>query len=830
VNKRDIATRILDKLIGENEYFEFLQDTSPVIFSSLKEKLKYFSPAFHSMTPEGLNSRLTFLQQCVRPGNTIETNGSTLSNNYISNTSFGKPPICILRIGDFYNTKMIIDSLNIEYNVVGNSVTYDLNPEGIGVQPMIAKVTASVRYVGGAGLREPVLQLQNALSFNYYANADIYESMSYGQTNVDERYLDNLELAYNSDELDISQLKLSAYSKINPVSPANFTYIGNKLAAPSSYTLTPSDRNYNPDHIIKSGIDVVQYYDVDYSAVFKQMYSDYTSYISGYIQTMESAGLYQQDGSQYDFFLFIYSAMLNLSTNYGANGTLLPTAFGQNKNVDTVLFPQLANPFSVSPYAGIGYFNIGYDSYMKSNNSASLTLHLYPQQNDRIVNPAAFGIGTFAGCVLPYYFDDDYVNQNIDVFVRNFKAKISCDEWFGFSDDLRGQADRIPTLALLAFRNTITSALDSYVTQLKTKWNTAIEKNFTSFRNVYTDILEVVPIINGIDGGTSPSSGIDYLEVAPILSTGTTTSLDTFFNITNDDVFANYPYDIDEMAATPWQTVYGYTDDIYRGNFRYLADQVTNNDWVVNHYDYYDFSDGQWKKDGTPTTVFITSIFEKLNYEFLYFSNITLDALKQDSVTAVAKEFGISQQTRDFSNLSAARQSDIRTAFSVAAGATTYNYYTLKYTGTTDSDFANNPYINQLYSLEDILFYGFISSAVALSTFIQTLQTAMLQSSTPGVYSSDQQSLITNFTTMFSGTLNRIIAFKSLDPMLTKFGTYDENVTEDWNAISDKFNTAASNPADYTLKMFEVDYTRANANGKSLLNAYYKFKTANPTT
>ena len=34
------------------------------------EKLRYFDPAFHSITPEGFQSRLTFLHQCTRQGPT----------------------------------------------------------------------------------------------------------------------------------------------------------------------------------------------------------------------------------------------------------------------------------------------------------------------------------------------------------------------------------------------------------------------------------------------------------------------------------------------------------------------------------------------------------------------------------------------------------------------------------------------------------------------------------------------------------------------------------------------------------------------------------------
>ena len=67
------TTRILAKLLGEQNYFKHIEDNDEFLYDSLKRKLKYFSPSFHSMTPEGLNNRLTFLLQCTRPGRTIPT-------------------------------------------------------------------------------------------------------------------------------------------------------------------------------------------------------------------------------------------------------------------------------------------------------------------------------------------------------------------------------------------------------------------------------------------------------------------------------------------------------------------------------------------------------------------------------------------------------------------------------------------------------------------------------------------------------------------------------------------------------------------------------------
>ena len=89
------------------------------------------------------------------------------------NLAFGRPPICILRIGDFFHTKVAINSLNITYDDSG--IKWDLNPEGIGVQPMIANVQLSIDLLGGHSLVGPIDRLQNAVSFNYYANTQMYD-------------------------------------------------------------------------------------------------------------------------------------------------------------------------------------------------------------------------------------------------------------------------------------------------------------------------------------------------------------------------------------------------------------------------------------------------------------------------------------------------------------------------------------------------------------------------------------------------------------------------------------------------------------------------------
>ena len=193
-----LTKKLLRKLLSECDYFEMIANTDPMLYDGIKSRIKNFNPAFHSMTPEGLNSRLTFLQQCMRPGETIPTavetgQGITLQYNDVINSAFGSPPVCVLRVGDFFHTKVIIDSLDISFD----DLTLDINPEGIGVQPMIADVSLSLKLIGGHGLKEPVSKLQNALSFNYYANTEMY----------DERAEETEDFTSANDKLLIEEIK-----------------------------------------------------------------------------------------------------------------------------------------------------------------------------------------------------------------------------------------------------------------------------------------------------------------------------------------------------------------------------------------------------------------------------------------------------------------------------------------------------------------------------------------------------------------------------------------------------------------------------------------------
>lgn len=53
---------------NEGEFFKLLTKEDPLAMSAISEKVKYFDPAFHSISPEGFNARLTFLHQCTRQG------------------------------------------------------------------------------------------------------------------------------------------------------------------------------------------------------------------------------------------------------------------------------------------------------------------------------------------------------------------------------------------------------------------------------------------------------------------------------------------------------------------------------------------------------------------------------------------------------------------------------------------------------------------------------------------------------------------------------------------------------------------------------------------
>lgn len=174
VNIDDSKTEF-NKSRYDQEYYFFraLKDKDRMTYEKVMKKIQYFDPAFHSMTPEGFSARLNFLNQCMRTGNTVTASDGSYAKS-ANNLAFGRPPFCVLRLGDWYNQMIVIDNISIDYD----PLVWDLNEEGIGVIPLIANVSMSFKFIGGGDLGGPVRRLQNAMSFNYYANGRLYDNRS----------------------------------------------------------------------------------------------------------------------------------------------------------------------------------------------------------------------------------------------------------------------------------------------------------------------------------------------------------------------------------------------------------------------------------------------------------------------------------------------------------------------------------------------------------------------------------------------------------------------------------------------------------------------------
>ncbi len=179
----------LESELNKLKYYSNLNSTDNIFNERTKEskaifdtfesvKTNHYQPAYHSQTPEDFHRRLTFLQQCTRQGSAkrfdmVEENGVLRAKNSV----FGRQPICVLRVGDFFYTKVIIENVTVDYN----DTTWDMNPEGFGMQPMIAKVTLQMKVMGGQSLSGPIDALQNAVSFNYYANSTFTDKGMYSR-------------------------------------------------------------------------------------------------------------------------------------------------------------------------------------------------------------------------------------------------------------------------------------------------------------------------------------------------------------------------------------------------------------------------------------------------------------------------------------------------------------------------------------------------------------------------------------------------------------------------------------------------------------------------
>jgi hypothetical protein len=252
------------------------------------------------MTPEGLNARLTFLNQCVRPGDTLPIKGiSDVSDLNARNTTFGPPPICVLRIGDFYHSKIIVRDVNITFE----DNVWDLNPEGIGVQPMIANVQMQVNFIGGHGLEKPVERLQNALSSNFYANTEMYDPRSqatedrsqFYKQNFTKEFLDSINKEVNLTAVANSDDALTAANKI-----VEGTYIGTLNGTALEYTTLIDELFDNTESYFEKLANaynlILNLYDVKLSSIILspiyRTIHDYTVETGSGQETIELLGEY----------------------------------------------------------------------------------------------------------------------------------------------------------------------------------------------------------------------------------------------------------------------------------------------------------------------------------------------------------------------------------------------------------------------------------------------------------------------------------------------------------------------------------------------------------
>ncbi len=156
-----VAGRQIRKICG------FDERPQDLLVTTLKDKSKYYKQAFHSQTPEDFHRRMTFLHQITRQGRALSL---TSGNATAANSVFGRQPYIILNIGDLYKSKAIVSNINFDLNVDGAPI-WDLNPEGMGVQPMACRVSMSLTLIGGQSMETDIEKLQNAVSFNFYKNS-----------------------------------------------------------------------------------------------------------------------------------------------------------------------------------------------------------------------------------------------------------------------------------------------------------------------------------------------------------------------------------------------------------------------------------------------------------------------------------------------------------------------------------------------------------------------------------------------------------------------------------------------------------------------------------
>jgi hypothetical protein len=467
-----LSKKVLRMLLSECNYFQAMEQESPFIYNSLKEKLKYFHPAFHSTTPEGLNSRLTFLNQCLRPGDTIPTigtDGRPIYNDAI-NTAFGRPPVLVLRIGDFYNSKIIPRNIQFAYE----PLVLDMNREGIGIQPMIANVTLTFDFIGGQGLARPIEELQNALSFNYYANTEIFDERSTPTEDVSE--LDALIAKSIEERENKTDVRDATTQQQNP----GGTTIGTILTT-------------NSDGVDFSGT-------IDYKGFLESNIDSLQNYFNTLVQTSKSVS------ETYNFYVWQY---VNCERKYttGTVAGIETHIYGIPKNLDqlftklfgTVLSDILSdNNLIVQDFIDRGFTDVVLRQ-LKQNlvNYIDLELRgdfllelnqqlqlIYQNQNDIIKN---FDKANFI-----YSEYDGSIKTDGSPIVYNVSGATGVTGWFGVVDDILNFGSDADNFITLLETNGIVDEPSSFesVSIKTTSWiiDPEEEQFFTIMSKTMTDI------------------------------------------------------------------------------------------------------------------------------------------------------------------------------------------------------------------------------------------------------------------------------------------------------------------------------------------------------
>jgi hypothetical protein len=509
------------------------------------------------------------------------------------------------------------------------------------------------------------------------------------------------------------------------------------------------------------------------------------------------------------------------------------TDFGRKKAGDQFLTPDVIYPDlkeSSMLWDKNNYFAIGYDSYQKSNNYASVKLNLTPQVlNLRILDAQTYKTQDFVGFLAPRYFDIDYVAQNMLAYKENFLKYLQCEEWTVFTPDVLREFGKLNESNKHVFRSEVVNQFNTYHTNMLFEVNSKLEQNFNLFKEFYKRILGVNCVCNGVDGGTS-KVGVRYLEVVPnVNATGVTTDL-TIFNTDTPyprDPLNAFPYPIDFAFSGDLSTyaeMYALPDDNKRGFFNHLAYQITNATMQANHLPVYDFGESRWEVDGAPlsTPIKLNTIFEKINHELLYFANLTSQMCINDVFAPEAKLIATQDNTKDITGYDNDHKFWVRTMLDLASTDNSYLYKEFEYCGS-DSVLSNKSTSLQGIPIEHILFFNFIFTFVEESNLIGITDKLLTNSGDDTA----QKSLVMNFIKALKNSKTRSALLGLSISILNYIERYDALITKTETDTEDMKNILLkaidADPSGYTMKMFETESSRVRSYGRFALDNYYRF-------